>query len=238
MSSRPASPDSTVELLVRDTPEEASREAARLLAESATNRLHIALSGGSTPRRAYELAAALLPDWGAASVWWCDERCVAPDDERSNYRLAREALLDRLVVPPRAVHRVRGELGASAAAAAYEELLRGVRLGLAFLGIGADGHTASLFPGSALLGQDDRLAAPVAANDVDRVTMTPAVLCAAETVAFLVTGSDKAEAVERAFGRQRGPATPASLIRSASGRTVAILDRAAAAGLSRAAAAS
>jgi len=238
VSSRPASPDSTVELLVRDTPEEASREAARVLAESATNRLHIALSGGSTPRRAYELAAALLPDWGMASVWWCDERCVAPDDERSNYRLAREALLDRLVVPPRAVHRVQGELGAEAAAAAYEELLRGVRLGLAFLGLGSDGHTASLFPGSALLDGNGRSAAPVEAADVDRVTMTPAVLCAADTVAFLVTGADKAEAAEQAFAREPDPATPGSLIRSTSGRTVAILDRTAAAGLSRVAEAS
>jgi 6-phosphogluconolactonase len=186
----------------------------------------LALSGGSTPRRAYELAAELRADWSGVGLWWGDERCVPPDDEQSNFRLAREALLDRLAHPPAAVHRIRGELEPEQAALRYDAELRGVTFDLVLLGLGEDGHTASLFPHSAALGEEERLAVAVVRPDVPRVTLTPPALRAARQVVFLAVGEEKAEAVKRAFDAAPDPATPASLIRG--GRTTAILDRAAA----------
>lgn len=222
-----------VELRVCADAEEAARAAARELARAAAGGAQVALAGGSTPRRAYQLAAELEPDWHRVELWWGDERCVPPGDPRSNYRLAREALLDRLARLPAAVHRIRGERGADLAAAAYDEELRGVRLGLVLLGIGADGHTASLFPHSAALAESERLAVPASGPEVDRVTLTPPPLCGAETVLFLAVGEDKAEALARAFARESSPETPASLIRSRNGRTIAVLDRTAAVRLGR-----
>ena len=134
-------------LEVCENAEAAAQAAARLLAEAAEASGDVALSGGSTPRRAYELAAAA--DWSRARVWWNDERCVPPDDERSNFRLARETLLDRLAAPPE-IHRIRGELPPEEAAAAYDRELDGVVLDLTLQGVGPDGHTASLFPGDDL----------------------------------------------------------------------------------------
>jgi 6-phosphogluconolactonase len=152
---------------------------------------------------------------------------VPPDDERSNYRLVRETLLDRLERQPRAVHRIRGELGSEEAADEYERLLEGVRLGLAFQGIGADGHTASLFPGSPALHERKRRAVAVPRADVERVTMTLPVLREARQVVFLALGAEKADAVARAFGGDPDPAVPASLVRSRGGETIVLLDRAA-----------
>jgi 6-phosphogluconolactonase len=186
----------------------------------------VALSGGSTPRRTYELAAELRPDWGGVGLWWGDERCVPPDDEQSNFRLAREALLDRLAEPPAAVHRIRGELEPVQAALRYDAELRGVTLDLVLLGLGEDGHTASLFPHSEVIEEEERLAVAVMRPDVPRVTLTPPPLRLARHVVFLAVGEEKAEAVRRAFDAAPDPATPASLIRG--GRTTAILDRAAA----------
>jgi 6-phosphogluconolactonase len=191
----------------------------------------IALSGGSAPRPAYELAAELEPDWSTATLWWGDERCVPPDDERSNYRLVREAVLDRIAVPPRAVHRIRGELGGERAADEYNRLLAGVTLGLAFQGIGPDGHTASLFPGSPALEERERRAVAVPRDDVERVTMTLPVLCSARVVLFLALGEEKAGAVARAFSGPPDAQVPASLVRSTDGETIVLLDRAAAANL-------
>jgi 6-phosphogluconolactonase len=185
------------------------------------------VSGGSTPGPAYELAARLEPDWSAATLWWGDERCVPPDDERSNYRLVRESLLDRLERQPRAVHRIRGELGSEPAADEYDRLLEGVRLGLAFQGIGADGHTASLFPGSPALHEQKRRALAVPHDDVERVTMSLPVLRGAKQVVFLALGAEKADAVARAFGGDPDRAVPASLVRSLEGETIVLLDRAA-----------
>ena len=213
-----------VEIVVADDADEAARRAGELLAEAASQGAHIALSGGSSPRPAYERAAFLQPDWSKAEVWWADERCVPPDDQRSNFRLARESLLDRLARLPAAVHRIRGELDPQAAASDYSDELRGVVFRLAFLGIGPDGHTASLFPGSAAL-SDERPAVAVAGPDVGRVTLTPSVLCAATVVCFLVLGHEKADAAGRAFAGPPDPQTPASTIRSRTGRTLAILDR-------------
>jgi 6-phosphogluconolactonase len=192
---------------------------------------NVVLTGGRTPERAYELAAELRPDWSDAELWWGDERCVPPDDELSNYALAKRALLDRLQTPPRTLHRIKGELGAQAAADEYDEELRGVPLDLVLLGLGPDGHVASLYPHAPILRERERRAVPAEAKlepFVDRVTMTIPVLESAPLVVFLVAGGDKAEAVQRAFAGPPDEATPASLVRSRNGRTVAILDREAA----------
>ncbi len=128
---------------------------------------------------------------------------------------------------PRAVHRILGELDPEEAARRYDEELRGVTLDLVLLGLGADGHTASLFPNSEALHESDRLAVAVERPDVARVTLTPPALRAARDVVFLAVGAEKADAAERAFGAPPDPGTPASLIRGS--RTTVILDRAAAA---------
>jgi 6-phosphogluconolactonase len=216
---------SDVEIRVVDDP---AREAAALLIEHASAGGHIALSGGSTPGAAYELAAQLHPDWSGAHVWFGDERAVAPSDSRSNYRLVRTTLLDSLSRPPE-VHRVRGERPPEEAAALYHDELEGVTLDLALNGIGSDGHTASLFPASPALGERELRAVAVEAGlepFVPRVTMTPGVFAEAALLVYLVTGEAKAPAVKAAFADEPSPATPASGVRGR--RTVALLDAAAA----------
>ena len=223
-----------VELVVADDPGQAASILADTLVGAARTGHAIVLTGGHSPGRAYQLAAEREPDWSKASLWWGDDRCVPPDDERSNYRLARENLLDRLEGQPAATHRIRGELGAQAAADEYDALLQDVRLDLVLLGLGADGHTASLFPDMPALAERERRAVPTEAKlepFVDRVTMTIPVLASAPEVVFIVTGADKADAAERAFGRPPDTATPASLVRSNAGTTRVVADRAAAAKL-------
>lgn len=154
---------------------------------------------------------------------------MPPDDPRSNYRLAREALLDRLEQQPAAVHRVEGELGAAAAAALYEAALAGVTLSFALNGLGADGHTASLFPGSEALAE--RVRRVVAARPgldplVERVTLTPRAFAETELLVYLAAGTEKAEAARRAFAEPPSESCPASIVRGR--QTVAVLDQAAA----------
>jgi 6-phosphogluconolactonase len=217
-----------VERVVLETPEEAAAAAAELLAQAARRGDSIVLSGGSTPRRAYELAAETEADWSRAQVWLADERVVPIEDARSNARLVRETLLDRLTFAP-PTHFVRTELGADEAAADYDRQLSSVVMGLVLLGVGPDGHTASLFPYASSLDERERLA--VAAEPglepfVPRVTLTVPALRSAARVVFLVSGREKAAAVREAFGRPPSPATPASLVRSERGTTTAILDAA------------
>jgi 6-phosphogluconolactonase len=222
-----------VELVVVDDRAAAAQRAAELLVEAARDGRHIAFAGGSTPRDAYRIAADLERAWSRAHVWFGDERCVPPDDERSNYRLANEALLARVEQQP-TVHRIRGEDDPDDAARRYDAELDGVELSLVLLGIGPDGHTASLFPNAPSLDVEDRRAVsaePGLDPRVQRVTMTRPQLASGEHVVFLAVGEDKADAVERAFKLGAGPETPSSLVRSARGRTTAILDRAAAARL-------
>jgi 6-phosphogluconolactonase len=220
-----------VELVVFDDAAAATEAAAQRIAEAVGGGGHVGLSGGSGPRPAYERVAILRPDWGGVELWWIDERCVPPSDGRSNYGLIREALLDGLARGPE-VHRVRGELPPGEAADEYDAALEGVTLDFALMGIGPDGHTASLFPNAPALDVADRRAVAAEAGmepNVPRVTMTRPVLGAARTMVYLVTGDAKAEAVDRAFAQPPSPATPASLVRGQ--RTIAILDRAAAARL-------
>jgi 6-phosphogluconolactonase len=216
-----------VELVRLEDEEEVADFVADELAAGAREGAAIVLTGGHSPGRAYELAAEREPDWTDAKLWWGDERCVPPEDERSNFRLARERLLDRLSALPREIHRIRGELGAKEAAAEYDAALADVRLDFVLLGLGPDGHTASLYPNQPTLEERSRRAIPAEAKlepFVDRVTMTLPVLCSAPEVLFIVTGESKADAVERAFAQPPGPATPASLIRSAEGRTRLVAD--------------
>jgi len=217
-----------VELLVEPDAEGAARACATLLGAAEGD---VVLTGGSTPERAYEIAAELRRDWSDAELWWGDERCVPPDHEWSNYGLAKRALLDWVEVPPIAVHRIEGELGAEEAARRYDEELRDVSLDVILLGLGPDGHAASLFPNSPGLEERERRAIPAEATlepYVDRVTMTIPMLESAPLLVWLVDGASKAEAAARAFAGPPDPAAPASLIRSKNGRTVAILDREAA----------
>jgi 6-phosphogluconolactonase len=210
-----------VELRVVDDP---ARAAAEEIARVASAGGSLALSGGSTPRDAYRLAGRLETRWRDVDVWFADERCVPPSDERSNYHLVRETLLDGLAIPPN-VHRIRGERDPEQAADDYDEELRGATLDLVLLGIGVDGHTASLFPRAPTLDERERRA--VAAEPglepfVPRVTMTLPMLGEAALALFLVTGEEKAEVVERALRGEPNPDTPASLARGR--RTVALLD--------------
>ena len=224
-----------VELVLCADPDEVASVVADQLVAAARSGQSVVLTGGTTPGLAYRLAAEREPDWGPATLWWGDERCVPPEDERSNYGLARKTLLERLEAPPREVRRIRGELGAEAAAREYDALLQGVRLDFVLLGMGPDGHTASLYPGQPTLEERGRRAIPAEAKLeplIERVTLTVPVLSSAPAVVFIVTGEAKAAAVERAFGKPPDPATPASLIRSANGRTTVVADAAAAAGLS------
>ena len=203
---------------------------AGLLVEAARAGGHLALSGGSSPPAAFEQAAAIEPDWSRATVWWGDERCVPPHSPDSNYGMAKRTLLDRLSVRPR-VERIEGELDPDEAARRYEEKVAGLTLDLALQGIGPDGHTASLFPGKPAVAERERRVVstpPGLEPFVDRVTMTVPMLCESRLVLFLVTGESKAEPARRAFTAPPSPATPASLVRSREGRTVAILDAAAA----------
>ena len=220
-----------VDVVVAEDEEAAAQSVAELLADAAGNGAEIALTGGSTPVRAYERAAGLEPDWSRAGVWWGDERCVPPDDERSNFGLTKRALFDKLERQPGRVHRIRGEDEPQSAAASYEQALRETKLDLVLLGLGPDGHVASLFPHSPGLAEPERLV--IAADSkldpyVERVTMTPPALRAADRIVFLVTGDAKAEAVAAALAGPPDPAVPGSLVRAESGQTLAIVDRKAA----------
>jgi 6-phosphogluconolactonase len=214
---------SDVAIEVVDDP---ARACAERLAAQARDGGSIVLTGGSTVRHTYEVAAELEPGWSGVDVWWGDERCVPPDNELSNYRLAKEALLDRLAVAPRSVHRMES-------VEQYAHELDGVEtFDLVLLGLGSDGHVASLFPNFPTLDVTDRDVVGTPAGHepfVDRITLTLPRLRNTRELLFLVTGEDKADAVARALAGEPSPETPGSLVRGETTR--AILDRAAAAKL-------
>jgi 6-phosphogluconolactonase len=216
------------DLHVSDDP---ARAVGDLLAAEALRGSSIVLTGGSGPGAAYERAAERTPDWSGVTLWWGDDRCVPPDDERSNYRLAKETLLDHLTDQPARVQRIRGELAPADAAAELDAALEGATLDFLLLGLGPDGHMASLFPGSPQLEVTDRRATSGPAGlepFVDRVTMTLPTIQAAKRIVFLVSGEEKADAVVRAFGPEIGHDVPASLARLAPVRVEVFLDEAAA----------
>jgi 6-phosphogluconolactonase len=224
----------------------AAEELARLAAEAVAARgaFSLALAGGSTPRALYQLLAdpagpfrARIP-WPSVHAFFGDERAVPPDHPESNYRMARAALLDR--VPLGSVHRMAGELGAPEAAARYQVELRAhfgevsfPAFDLVLLGLGTDGHTASLFPGSPALGERSRwaVAAPGPPPSTERITLTIPVLEAARAVAFLVAGADKAGPLRRLVRPRAGEEPiPAARIRFR-GSVRVLADAAAASGL-------
>ncbi len=228
--------------------EAAAAEFANLAAEAvrARGRFCVALSGGSTPRGLYSLlASGAIPSipWDQTLFFWSDERHVPPDHPDSNYRMANQAMLSKVPVPAEHIFRIPGEeKDAEAAALAYEETLRKVftlqpgefpRFDLILLGLGTDGHTASLFPGSPALNETKRL---VVANWVeklktDRITFTLPVLNHAACVMFLVSGADKAEILEQIL-ESPGEELPAQRVHPANGRLFWLEDHAAAAKLS------
>jgi 6-phosphogluconolactonase len=218
----------------------------------AHGRFVIALSGGSTPRRTYELLAsephASRVDWSCVHVVWGDERCVPPSDADSNYRMARAALLDHVPIPATNVHRMHGEDDPAAAAASYEIALRtlfntpdgppatapGKCIDLALLGLGDNGHTASIFPESAAVSEQRRwvMAEYVPAVSMWRITLTAPTINAASEVLFLVAGGDKAEVLQRVLEGPRVPRElPAQLIAPTPGQIHWLVDVAAAARL-------
>ncbi len=182
---------------------------------------HVVLTGGSTPRRAYERAAELRHDWSGVAFWFSDERCVPAENDLSNFRMVHRALLG-IVSGPR-VHRIEGEKGPDEAADVYANELRAVfghqlpEMDLMLLGIGPDAHLCSLFPHAPALSERERPVVGVEeagmAPLVPRVTLTLPVVDAARELLFLVTGQDKAEALERALG-DPDPAAPASLVQN------------------------
>jgi 6-phosphogluconolactonase len=216
-----------------------TEDAARLLADAAERGGHVVITGGSTPKAAYQRVVALGPDWSRTEVWFSDERCVDPDHEHSNFRMANESLLSK--VEPLAVHRMQGERGPEEGAREYEKEIAasfgdGVvpEFDLILLGIGPDAHTASLFPNNPELGIKDRNVAgveqPGMAPLVPRITLTLPALNAGAQVAFLVSGEEKAEAVARAFNGRPGPDAPSSLVQP-KGELILLCDAAAAAHL-------
>jgi 6-phosphogluconolactonase len=214
--------------------------AAERLTEAAAKGGHIAVTGGSTPRLAYERAAAMLDDWSAAELWMTDERCVPPDHEHSNWGMVEGSLLRGIDERPPGAHRMHGEEGPERGAALYEEELRRngfdgnplPALDLVLLGLGADAHVCSLFPGDAALGERERWVVGVETPGmpplVSRITLTLPVVNAARAVLFLVTGEDKAEAAARAFAGRPDPAAPGSLVAPEAGDLTAVLDQGAA----------
>jgi 6-phosphogluconolactonase len=216
-------------------------EVADLFLDVACAGGQIALAGGSTPRHAYELAAQTDADMSAATLWLGDERLVPHDDERSNLRMVRAALTDRLPEERRPrLMPVDTSLGPDAAAAAYEALVLGTlgrhpRLDLALMGLGPDGHTASLFPGRPAVVEGRRFVVGVPESGMEpivpRVTLTLRLFNTAREVVFLVAGADKAPAVARVFGTPPDESLPAALVRPGAGKLMLVADAAAAAEL-------
>jgi 6-phosphogluconolactonase len=211
---------------------------AEMLSEAAAGGGQIVLTGGSTPKLAYETASQAGVDWSRATVWFSDERCVPAEHGLSNFRMANDALIGRLNKDARpTVMRMEGELGPEAGSASYEASVRehvggDPRWDLLLLGLGPDSHTASLFPGKPEVEERSRLVAGVELAgmepQVPRISLTLPALNSGRRTVFLVTGADKAGAVARAFGSDPDPSSPAAHVRPRFGELFVLLDAAAA----------
>ncbi len=260
----PPAAQGSVELRVYADPGELAEAAARLFADEARRAIgdkgefSVALAGGTTPQAAYGLLArpprSTEVAWGNVHVFWGDERCVHPDDRRSNERMVRRTLLDQVSVPSAHVHPMRcgGESDCEEAAARYEAELRrvfddaapagaalpidgattasaaapGRGLDLLLLGLGEDGHTASLFPGSPVLRERSRWVSPSWGAGLARLTLTLPFISLARRIVFLVAGSAKAPAVKRVLegSEESDAALPARLVRPVRGQITWLLD--------------
>ncbi|MBV9867577.1 MAG: 6-phosphogluconolactonase [Abitibacteriaceae bacterium] len=234
------------DLIVKPTAEEVVQTAAELFVGvshesiAARNRFSVALAGGSTPRALYQLLASAQwqghIDWSKTHIFFGDERAVPPDDEQSNYRMARESLLAHIPIAPAHIHRLHGEeANLEAAAQDYERQLRELQapLDLVLLGMGDDGHTSSLFPHTPALQEQERwcVATDVAPHEphVRRLTLTYPVLNAAHNIFIIVTGASKAERLRDVLEGASHPLdTPIQGIQPQQGRLVWMLDAAAA----------
>ncbi|MDQ3686633.1 MAG: 6-phosphogluconolactonase [Acidobacteriota bacterium] len=238
-------------IVVLDTPEDVARAVAERFVKAAGKAVEengifsVALSGGSTPKRIYELLAAdefrhRVP-WHATHLFFTDERCVPPDHAESNYRMAREVLFSKVDLPKGNVHRMRGELEAVESAKLYEAEMRAFfgdvrfpRFDLMLLGMGDDGHTASLFPHTDALAESSLwvVANPVGKFDAYRLTLSAPAIINAARIAFVVTGTSKAERLDDVLNGSHDPQRlPAQMISPVNGTLDWFLDGAAAAKL-------
>ena len=216
--------------------EDPAAEVAERLTEAAIAGGHVVLTGGSSPKAAYQLAAGRDADWSAATVWFTDERCVPPEHPDSNFGMADRALLSQLSAGPSVV-RMEGELGPDAGAGNYEAAVRermgsDPRWNLLLLGMGPDGHTASLFPGKPEVEERSRLVVgvPLAGMEpqIPRISLTlPAINSAREAI-LLITGENKAATVARVFGPGGDRSLPAAVVDLRFGTLTVLLDEAAA----------
>src|SRR3954462_15441334 len=207
---------------------------ADMLVEAGERGSQIVLTGGSTPKLAYETAAGRNANWNGSTIWFSDERCVPPESGWSNFRMATDALLGRIMRDQRpAVMRMEGEAGPDAGAASYEALVREQlgaepRWDLVMLGLGPDAHCASLFPGKPEVEERQRLVTGVELAgmepQVPRISLTLPALSNARQIVFLVTGADKAKAVVRAFGDTPDPSSTAAHVRPPAGELLVLLD--------------
>jgi len=224
--------------------ENLSRAAANLFAEQATHsvnerdRFLVALNGGNTPMRLFQLLGTDFHekvDWSKVHIFWGDERCVPPDDPGSSYGQAREAVLNRVPIPELNLHRIKGELGPVQASEEYSLILKAFsspplewpRFDLVYLGMGEDGHTASLFPGSPV--EVDEPVIPVTAHyqnrPADRVTLTPVVFNRAGMIVFMATGEKKAITLAEVLSDRYNPEQfPAQRINPRDGQLIWLVD--------------
>lgn len=225
--------------------EDPAHACAAMMVGAASGGGHVVLTGGSTPRAAYEefvrTTESVSLDLSQTHMWFGDERCVRPEDERSNFRMVQEAMLEPLgpLRSPK-VHRMLGELGPEAGAEAYQrELLDAgpVEFDLLLLGMGPDGHVASLFPGQSTLGERERLVVGVPEAGLEpfvpRISFTLSTIGQARRVVLLISGESKGPAAARAFGAQAEPTrdVPASLVATVAAEVTVLLDPLAAAWL-------
>jgi 6-phosphogluconolactonase len=237
-------PRNTGELKVYDGPADVAAALADLFIDRARRAIDmrdgfsVSLAGGSTPKAAYARLAQASGeiDWSKVQIFFGDERCVPPDNEQSNYRMAREAFLSAVGIPASNIYRMRGEDDPTQAALRYHDVLTGAlgklpRLDLVMLGMGPDGHTASLFPGSDPLADNEALVRAVYSQSQAqwRITLTPAVLNAGRTIVFAVEGAAKTATLKDVRDGPYDPIRyPSQIISPQHGELLWLTDRAAA----------